>query len=87
MNNIKPIFSSSVNPNEVSLFVSGLAKVIIGIIGFVAVRYGFDFTTATNGAQQVFDLIVTAIPAGFAVWHTLQAVYGLTRKMFVASVA
>ena len=85
--NIKSIFSSSVNPQELSLTVSSLSKTIIGVVAFIAVQKGFDGAVVTSHLQAIMDTVITAIPAGFAMWHAMQTVYGLVRKMFVTTTA
>lgn len=80
---IKPGFQSSVDPNKISTTIQGLSKAIIFVITFIAVQKGFDPTQATNGVQQITDLLIVATPAILAVYHSGEAIYGIVRKMFV----
>lgn len=83
MNTIKPAFQSSIDPTQLSLSVSSGTKTIIGIIGVLVAYKGLDVTSITSQLQAIVDMVVTAIPAGFAVWHAMLTVYGLIRKFTV----
>lgn len=79
---VKPIFQSSVDPNKVSMTIQGVSKAVVFMVTFFAVQKGFDPTQATNGIQQITDLLIVATPAILAVYHTGEAIYGVVRKMF-----
>lgn len=84
---IPAIFQSSVNPEEVSLTVSSIGKggayfiVFLGMIGWV------DPSIAGQAWGGLVASVITAIPAGFAVWSAGQAVYGIVRKIAVRVVS
>jgi phage shock protein PspC (stress-responsive transcriptional regulator) len=82
-NPIKSWAQSSTDPTQLSLSVTSAAKVIIGIIGTLAAYRGIDSVTITTQLQAIVDIGVTLIPAGFTAYHSLQLLYGLTRKLFV----
>lgn len=75
--------TSSVNENELSLTFQSIAKVLIGIVGWYAAQKGLDPNAATNQFQQIVDLGVMTVPALFAAFHSLQALWGLIRKFIV----
>lgn len=81
--NIPSIFRSSVNPEEVSLTVTSIGKagasliVFLGMIGFV------DPVIAGQDWGAFVQAVITAIPAGYAVYQTGAAVYGIFRKIAV----
>lgn len=80
---IKKFFQSSHNPQEVSLTVQSVFKVVIFVVGYYAVKQGFDPMIATTQVEAIRDLVISTIPAGFAVYHAIIALYGLVRKVFV----
>lgn len=81
---IKSTFASSHNPEEVSLTVSSIFKVVIFLVAMFATQKGFDVSTATNNVEAIRDIVISLVPACFALYHGCQAVYGLVRKMFIA---
>jgi len=82
--NIKPAFQSSIDPTKLSLSIESGSKVIIGIIGSLIALKGIDAAPITSQVQVIVDSVVTAITVGFTAWHSMQTVYGLVRKMFIA---
>lgn len=78
---LKSFLQSSVDPNKLSLTVQSLAKAIIFLVGYYAVSKGFDPTIATSQINQLTDVVINIIPAGFAVYHGIEAVWGITRKL------
>ena len=80
---IKSNFASSIDPTKVSLTVESLSKAVIFLVGYFAAAKGFDPATATTQAQALTDVTLSIVPACFALYHGLQAIYGITRKMFV----
>lgn len=82
---IKPKFGSSLDPSQVSLTVSSLTQFVIFLVGYFAVSKGFDVTTAKTQVQAISDVIVSMVPACFAVYHGFMTIYGLARKMFVTA--
>lgn len=75
--------SSSVNPQELSLTVESIGKVIIGIIGWVVVSKGMDAATAQTQLQALVDLVAQAIPMAFTLWASMLTGYGIIRKFIV----
>lgn len=83
MNNIKPIFGSSINPTELSLTIESGSKTIIGLIGVFLAYRGINAVGVTDQLNAIVAVVVATIPAGFTVWHAMQTLYGLVRKLFV----
>lgn len=81
--NIPRIFQSSVDPEEVSLTVSSLGKAGASIVVFMGVLGIVDPAIAGQTWGGFVQSIITAIPAGFAVYHSGQAVWGIVRKAAV----
>lgn len=81
---IKSTFASSHNPEEVSLTVSSIFKVVIFLVATYATQKGLDATQATTNVEAIRDIVLSLVPASFALYHGCQAIYGLVRKMFVA---
>lgn len=76
------IFSSSQDPQQLSLAVQSAAKVLIGILGAYAAFQGLDQTAVTNVLQQFIDIVATLIPVAYATFHSLELAWGLLRKLF-----
>jgi len=72
--------SSSVNPQELSLTVTSVAKVIIGVL------VGFGVFT-TTGADTTLTQIPVIVSAGYATWQSGEALWGAVRKIIVAVTA
>jgi hypothetical protein len=72
--------SSSVNPQELSLTVTSVAKVIIGML------IGFGVFT-TTGADTTLEQIPVIVSAGYATWQAVEALWGAVRKIIVAVTA
>lgn len=81
--NIPAIFRSSVDPTQVSLTVVSIGKAGASLIVFLGMIGIVDPSIAGAAWGNFVASIVTAIPAGFAVYHTAQAVWGLFRKAAV----
>lgn len=81
--NIPSIFQSSIDPTQVSLTVSSIGKAGASLIVFLGVLGIVDPAIATQAWGGFVASIITAIPAGFAVYHTGQAVWGIVRKIAV----
>lgn len=79
--NIPSIFQSSVDPDQVSLTVSSLGKAVAGFIMFAGMLGIVDPLIAGQAWGGFVQNIITAIPIGFAVWHSGQAVWGIIRKV------
>ena len=86
MNTIKPAFQSSIDPTEISHTIQSGSKTVIGLIGFLVALKGVDAVPITTQLQMLVDTAVTVIPASFAMWHGMQTLWGLVRKMFVEKV-
>lgn len=80
-NNIPSFAQSSVDPNQVSLTIKSLGNAVAGFITFLGVISVVDPAIAGQAWGNFVQAIITAVPAGFAVWHTGQAVFGVIRKI------
>lgn len=80
----KPRFgalSSSVDSNQLSLTVESIGKILIGIVGYLAIGHVTNPADAQSQLQVIIDLTAQAIPMGYSLWHTLNAVWGAIRKL------
>lgn len=82
-NPIPETFQSSVNPAEVSLTIVSIGKAVSGFIVFLGVIGIADPAIAGAAWGNFVQAIITAIPAGFAVYQTGYVFYGLIRKLAV----
>lgn len=80
---IKTIFQSSVDPSKISLTVQSITKFAIFVTATFLLSKGMNPAEATTAIQQISDILISVIPAGFAVFHACEAVYGIVRKFFV----
>lgn len=76
---------SSVDQNSVSLTIVSIGKAVTGVITFLGIIGMVDPLIAGEAWGNFVTAVITAIPAGFAVYHTGQAVWGLARKAMVAA--
>lgn len=74
--------SSDDTGQTLSLTVESFSKVVIGIVGWYAVSKGLDPATATTQVQGIIDLTAQAIPVAFTLWHSMQGIWGLVRKVY-----
>lgn len=72
--------SSSVNPQELSLTVTAVARVVIGVL----VSFGVIQVT---GADTTLEQIPVIVSAGYATWQGAEALWGAVRKIIVAVAA
>ena len=80
---IPKIFQSSVDPDQVSLTVTSIGNAVAGFITFLGMVGVVDPAIAGQAWGGFVAAIITAIPAGYAVWHTGMAVWGIIRKIAV----
>lgn len=84
-----PTFAqSSVDQTQVSLTITSLSKAAIGIITTYAMLKGVDpvlattnVQTVTEAAQNIVVQYIAILPALYAAYHSLQAIYGIVRKI------
>lgn len=81
---IPKIFQSSIDPNQVSLTVVSVGKAGASLIVFLGMVGLVDPSIAGQAWGNFVASIVTAVPAGFAVYHAGQALWGIFRKIAVA---
>lgn len=80
---IPAIFQSSVDPSEVSLTVTSIGKAGASLIVFLGMVGIVDPSMAGQAWGNLVADVITAIPAGFAVYHSSVAVWGIIRKIAV----
>jgi len=83
-NKLYGIFSSSEDPTQISLTVSSLIK---GVGTFLITLAGLNIipmVISTDQIQQVVDAVTACIGAGFTLYHGVQLVYGIFRKVLNA---
>ena len=76
--------SSVAAPGQLSLTVASATKAIISAASLYAVARGLDAGQITGQVQAIIDTAVTAVTAGMTVYHTMQTVWGLVRKLLYA---
>lgn len=81
--NIPAWAQSSVDPDQVSLTVSSLGKAGASLVVFLGVIGVVDPSIAGQAWGNFVAEIITAIPVGFAVYHSGQVVWGIIRKVSV----
>ena len=69
--------SSSVNPQELSLTVTSIARLVIGVL------VSFGVFTVT-GADTTLEQIPVIVSAGYATWQAAEALWGAVRKVITA---
>jgi hypothetical protein len=74
---------SSVDENSVSLTITSVGKAVSGLIVFLGMVNAVDPLIAGEAWGSFVASVITAVPAGFAVWHTGQAMWGIFRKAAV----
>lgn len=82
--NIKTLFASSLDPSKISLTVESISKVVIYMVAYYATTKGFNVATATTQVQAITDIVLQLVPMVFALYHGVQTIYGIVRKVFVA---
>lgn len=68
--------SSSVNPQEMSLTITSVVKMVVGIL----VAFGVFETTQADTTIEQIPVIVSA---GYATWQGAEAIWGAIRKIIV----
>lgn len=86
-----PTFAqSSIDSTQVSLTITSVSKAAIGILTTYAMLKGIDpmlvtanVQTVTEAAQNIVVQYIAVLPALYAAYHSLQAIYGVARKLAV----
>ena len=73
-------FSSSVNPQELSLTLTAGARVVIGLLA------SFGVIETTDGDTLIEQGVIMAT-AAYTAWYSAQAAWGIVRKVIVAATA
>lgn len=83
MNPIPSWAQSSTDPNQVSLLIVSIGKSVAGVIVFLGAIGYVDPAVAGQAWGGFVQEVVTAIPVGYAVWHSGQAVWAVFRKLAI----
>lgn len=83
MISIPKFAQSSIDPEQVSLTISSVGKAVAGLITVLGMIGLVDPVIATQTWGNFVASVITAVPAGYAVWHTGYAVWGIIRKIAV----
>lgn len=82
MNKTNKLWLSSVNPNKLSMTITGILN---GFIPLIAIAIGFvEIDLTTSDFQQFTDSIPNLIASIWATVAALQITYGALRKIIVA---
>ena len=84
VNPIPTFAQSSADPSSVSLSIISFGKVVASVITLLGILNIVDPVIAGQAWGNFVEAIITAIPAGFAVYHTGVMVWGLIRKAAIA---
>lgn len=78
------MFSSSVNPQQLSTTVESILKIAAGLAASAGMSAVVpDITTAQTQLQALIDVGVQMTPLVYAAWHAANVLFGLARKVFV----
>lgn len=83
--NIPTWAQSSIDPTQVSLTVTSIGKVGTEIIVFLGVIGVVDPAIAGSAWSGLVQGIITAVPLGFAIYHSSQVLWGIARKAAVGA--
>lgn len=83
MSFFKGFFTSSVNPQNVSLTVESFGKSVVGIVGWYLIAQHMNPAVATTQVQTITDLVAQSVPIAFTLWNNMLTGYGLVRKLCV----
>lgn len=78
---------SSIDPTQVSLTITSIGKAGAYLIVFLGAVGVVDPTIAGQAWSGWVQSIITGIPAGFAIYHSSVAVWGIIRKAAVRILA
>lgn len=68
--------SSSVDPQQLSLTVTSVTRLVISLL----VAWGLMSTT---GADTVLEQVPVLVSAGYATWQGVETIWGIARKIYV----
>lgn len=86
-NNIQPAFQSSIDPTKLSLSIESGSKALIAFGTYIFMIKGIDATPFANQIEAITAAAITVISGSVGVWHGMQTLYGLVRKLFVKTTA
>lgn len=78
-------FSSSANPQELSLTVTSIVKILGLLIGSVASAKGVDVMISNEQLDQVAQAVIVIITAGATILQFGELVFGIVRKALARS--
>lgn len=79
------IFSSSIDPQQLSQTVLSVAKTVAGLLVFTGAFTLADSTTLLAHVNTIITDIMVLIPLVYAMWHSSEVIFGLFQKALVKS--
>lgn len=73
-------FSSSANPEEISLTVQSTLKVAGSLIAMLGAIKGINLIIPASVLQEATDAITVVITSGIAIYHAGDILWGLGRR-------
>lgn len=73
-------FSSSDNPQELSLTVSSVVKLVAIALSAIGAYKGVDLTISDGELQQVTDALLALVVAGFSIQQSCNLLLGIFKK-------
>ena len=74
-------FSSSTNPQELSLTVTSILKIVGLLIGSIASAKGVDVMISNEQLDQVAQAVIVIITAGATILQSGELILGIVRKV------
>lgn len=74
-------FSSSANPQELSLTVTSIVKILGLLIGSISSAKGVDVMISNEQLDQVAQAVIVIITAGATILQSGELILGIVRKV------
>lgn len=84
MNKKFGVFTSSVDPSQISLTVESVVRIIGLMVGGYGAIKGSHVVIDNTVIQQTTDALVAVITSGIVVWQSANLLFGLFRKVVTA---
>lgn len=76
------VFSSSANPQELSLTVKSIVKIVGLVIGSYASLQGIDGVITDEQLSQIADAVIVIVTASLTIVQSGDFLLGVARKVF-----
>lgn len=73
-------FTSSANPNEISLTVESVVKIVALLVGGWGMLKGNNLIVSDAIINQTVDGFTIIITSGIAIWQSANLLFGMFRK-------